>query len=64
MPPYLPMARGFVYLAAVIDWATRRALAWRISNTLTTDVCLEAVDEAIARYGTPEIFKLSPQGIH
>jgi len=53
---YIPMARGFVYLFAVIDWATRRVLAWRISNSLTADFCVEAVQEAIARYGTPEIF--------
>lgn len=53
---YLPMARGFVYLAAVIDWATRRVLAWRLSNTLTTDFCIAAVEEALTRYGVPEIF--------
>jgi putative transposase len=53
---YLPMARGFVYLFAVMDWASRRVLAWRLSNTLTTDFCLEAVQEALARYGTPTIF--------
>ena len=50
------MKRGFVYLFAVLDWASRRVLAWRLSNTLTTDFCLEAVQEALARYGTPEIF--------
>ena len=53
---YLPMRQGFIYLAAVIDWATRRVLAWRVSNTLTADFCVEAVEEAIARYGKPEIF--------
>jgi putative transposase len=53
---YLPMQRGFIYLAAVMDWATRRVLAWRVSNTLTSDFCVEAVEEAIARYGKPEIF--------
>jgi putative transposase len=53
---YIPMKRGFVYLFAVMDWASRRVLAWRLSNTLTTDFCMEAVQEAIARYGTPEIF--------
>jgi putative transposase len=53
---YVPMQRGFVYLCAVLDWASRRVLAWRLSNTLTTDFCLEAVQEAITRYGTPEIF--------
>lgn len=50
------MQRGSVYLAAVLDWATRRVLAWRLSISLTTDFCIEAVEEAIARYGTPEIF--------
>ena len=53
---YIPMKRGFVYLFAVMDWASRRVLAWRLSNTLTTDFCLEAVQEAIDRYGVPEIF--------
>lgn len=53
---YIPMRRGFVYLAAVLDWATRRVLSWRVSNTLTTDFCLDAVNEAIARHGCPEIF--------
>jgi putative transposase len=53
---YIPMRRGFVYLAAVLDWHSRRVLAWRVSNTLTTDFCLDAVREAIARHGTPEIF--------
>jgi putative transposase len=53
---YLPMKRGFVYLAVVLDWATRRILSFRLSNTLTTDFCVEAVEEAIARHGTPEIF--------
>jgi len=50
------MKRGFVYLAAVIDGATRRVLSWRLSITMTVDFCIEAVEEAIARYGTPEIF--------
>ena len=53
---YIPMRRGFVYLAAVVDWFSRKVLAWRVSNTLTTDFCLDAVREAITRYGTPEIF--------
>lgn len=53
---YIPMQRGFIYLFAVMDWASRRVLAWRLSNTMTTDFCLEAVQEAINRYGTPEIF--------
>ena len=53
---YIPMAHGFLYLFAILDWATRRVLAWRLSNTLTTDFCIEAVEEAIERYGCPEIF--------
>ena len=53
---YIPMARGFVYLCAVLDWASRRVLSWRLSNTLTTDFCLEAVQEALTSSGTPEIF--------
>ena len=52
---YIPMRRGFVYLAAVLDWATRRVLAWRLSNSMTVDFCLEAVEAAIRDYGTPEI---------
>ena len=53
---YVPMPQGFMYLAAVMDWATRRVLAWRVSNTMTADFCVEAVEEAIGRYGKPEIF--------
>jgi putative transposase len=53
---YIPMARGFVYLAAVMDWASRRVLSWRISITLASTFCLDAVQEALARYGRPEIF--------
>jgi putative transposase len=53
---YVPMARGFVYLAAVMDWASRRVLSWRVSISMSTDFCIEAVQEAIARYGAPEIF--------
>ena len=53
---YIPMPRGFVYLCVILDWASRRVLAWRLSNTLTTDFCVEAVQEAIGRYGCPEIF--------
>ena len=58
---YLPMARGFVYLAAVIDVYSRRILTWRISNSLTADFCIEALEEAIARHGAPEIMN-SDQG--
>ena len=53
---YIPMARGFVYLAAVIDWFSRRVLSWRVSITMEVAFCLEAVEEALARHGRPEIF--------
>ena len=53
---YIPMARGFVYLAAVIDWFSRRVLSWKLSITMDVSFCLEALDEALARYGKPEIF--------
>ena len=53
---YIPMARGFVYLAAVVDWFSRRVLAWRLSITMEVDFCLDAVEEALARHGRPEIF--------
>ncbi|NOC43901.1 IS3 family transposase [Ruegeria sp. HKCCD7559] len=52
---YLPMRRGFLYLVAIMDWHTRKVLAWRISNTLEADFCVEALTEAIARFGPPEI---------
>ena len=53
---YILMARGFIYLAAVLDWFTRRVLSWRVSITLEADFCIEAVEEALARYGKPDIF--------
>ena len=53
---YIPMARGFVYLVVVLDWFSRRALSWRVSITMEADFCVEAVDEALARHGKPEIF--------
>jgi putative transposase len=52
---YIPMRRGFVYLAAVLDWATRRVLAWRLSNSMTTDFCLDALEAAVRDYGPPGI---------
>lgn len=52
---YITMRKGFVYLTAVLDWATRKVLAWRLSNTLTAEPCVEALKEAIRRYGVPEI---------
>lgn len=53
---YLPMAHGFLYLVAILDVASRKVLAFRLSNTLTTDFCLEALEEALAKFGKPEIF--------
>ena len=53
---YLPMAHGFMYLVAILDVASRKVLAFRTSNTLTTDFCVEALEEALARFGSPEIF--------
>lgn len=53
---YIPMRRGFLYLFAVMDWHSRKILAWRLSNTLETEFCVEAVREALSHYGTPEIF--------
>ena len=53
---YIPMARGFVYLIAIVDWFSRRVLAWRLSITLETDFCIEALEEALARFGAPDIF--------
>lgn len=58
---YIPMQHGFLYLVAVIDWASRAVLAWRLSNTMDTRFCIEALDEALARYGKPRIFN-SDQG--
>jgi putative transposase len=53
---YIPMAKGFVYLAAVMDWHTRRVLSWRVSISLDASFCVEAVEEALQRFGTPQIF--------
>jgi putative transposase len=53
---YIPMARGFCYLVAIMDWASRKVLAWRLSNTLDASFCVEALKEALGKYGTPEIF--------
>jgi len=53
---YIPMAKGFCYLVAIMDWASRRVLAWRLSNTLDVSFCTEALEEAIIKYGIPEIF--------
>ena len=53
---YIPMRRGFLYLVAVMDWASRKVLSWRLSNTMEADFCVAALEEAIARYGKPDIF--------
>jgi putative transposase len=53
---YIPMHRGFMYLIAIMDWATRKVLSWRLSNTLDTRFCVEALKEALFKYGAPEIF--------
>lgn len=53
---YLPMARGYAYLVAIMDWASRKVLSWRLSNTMDASFCVEALEEATSRYGCPEIF--------
>jgi putative transposase len=53
---YIPMSRGFLFLVAIIDLFSRRVLAWRLSNTLDTSFCVEALQDALGRYGRPEIF--------
>jgi len=53
---YIPMRRGFLYLVAIMDWASRRVLAWKLSNTMDADFCIEALEDAMARHGKPEIF--------
>jgi len=53
---YVPMSRGFMYLVAIMDWHSRKVLSWRVSNSMDTDFCVEALEEAIGKYGCPEIF--------
>src|SRR5215467_9731905 len=53
---YIPMAKGFLYLVVIMDWVSRAVLAWRLSNTLGADFCVEALEDALSRYGRPEIF--------
>jgi len=53
---YIPMARGFMYLIAIMDWHSRRVLSWRLSNTMDADFCVDALEDALQRYGKPEIF--------
>jgi putative transposase len=60
---YVPIGTGFFYLVAVMDWASRAVLSWRLSNTMDTSFCLEALEEALARFGKPEIFNTDSQRI-
>jgi len=53
---YIPMRKGFLYLVAIMDWSTRKVLSWRLSNTMDAEFCIEALQEALIRYGAPEIF--------
>jgi putative transposase len=59
---YLPMRRGFLYLVAIMDWASRKVLAWRLSNTMDAEFCVAALKEALARFGSPEIFNTDQGG--
>ena len=59
---YIPMSRGFMYLVAMMDWHSRKVLSWRISNTLDANFCVEALQEALMRYGRPEIFNTDQGG--
>jgi putative transposase len=54
--PYIPIGQGFLYLVAIIDWASRSVLSWRLSNTMDTSFCIDALEDALARFGRPEIF--------
>jgi putative transposase len=53
---YIPMRRGFLYLVAIMDWFSRKVLSWRLSNSMDADFCVDALKEALAKYGPPEIF--------
>ena len=55
---YIPLARGFLYLVANMDWSSRKVLAWRISNTMVAEFCVDALEVVLARYGEPEVFNL------
>jgi putative transposase len=59
---YIPMRRGFLYLVAIMDWFSRKVLTWRLSNTMVADFCVTGLEEAIARFGKPEIFN-TDQGL-
>ena len=61
---FVPVRHGFLYLVAIMDWATRKVLSWRLSNTMHADFCVAALEEAIARFGPPEIMNMSlPKGV-
>jgi putative transposase len=60
---YIPIGRGFLYLVAIIDWASRAVLGWRLSNTMDVSFCLSTLEEALARFGRPEIFNTDSQRI-
>ncbi|WP_264997120.1 DDE-type integrase/transposase/recombinase, partial [Komagataeibacter xylinus] len=53
---YIPMKRGFLYLVAIMDWFTRKVLSWRLSNTMDVEFCIETLQDALMRYGAPDIF--------
>src|SRR5919202_3987574 len=61
---YHPMRRSFLYLVAVMDWATRKVVAWRVSNTMEVEFCLEVLEEAMARFGRPEIFNTDSKSLY
>jgi putative transposase len=61
---YIQMRRGFHYLVAIMDWASRKVLAWRLSNTMDTEFCVAALEEAIARHGRPDILNTDSQWIN
>ena len=60
--PYIPIGRRFLYLVAIMDWASRAVLAWRLSNTMDVSFCVSALEEALARFGRPEIFNTDQGG--
>ncbi|CCK56092.1 Transposase (part1) [Mycobacterium canettii CIPT 140070008] len=61
---YLPMAHGFMYLVAVMDWYSRKVLCWRLSNTMDTSFCIDALTAAIEAYGAPEMFNTDQGAVH
>ena len=61
---YILLAKGFVYLACVLDWYTRRVLSWRLSITMDTSFCIEAVQEAVEKHGSPDIFNTDSKSVN